>query len=69
VKRDKADMDADLEKIREYWFGPPLRYQYGASVVLNEKGSSIKVIRNGQITTGIYVRGFLTLLFSGYLLF
>lgn len=47
VKRDQADMDADLKKIRQYWFGPDLKYQYGASVVLNEKGWAINVIRNG----------------------
>jgi|SRR6267154_1710191 len=49
VKRDKADMEADLEKIREYWFGSELKYQFGASLVLNEKGWALKIICNPKL--------------------
>jgi hypothetical protein len=48
AKRHEAHMDEDLEKIKEYWFAHPLRYQFGASVVLNENGFHIIVIKNPQ---------------------
>jgi len=46
VKRDEAQMHEDLDKIVRYWFVPPLNYQFGASVVLNEKGHLVIVIKN-----------------------
>jgi hypothetical protein len=46
VKRHEAHMHQDLDKIREYWFAQPLRYEFGASVVLNENGFNISVIKN-----------------------
>jgi len=36
VKRSRDDVDADVEKIRRWWFREELRYQFGAVVVVNE---------------------------------
>lgn len=36
VKRKKADISRDLAKVLTYWFDYPLRYRFGASVVINE---------------------------------
>ena len=36
IKRWKAETAADLQKIRDKWFSPPLSYRYGASVWLDD---------------------------------
>ena len=36
VKRSRSDVAGEIEKIRNWWFPPPLRYRYGAVVVINE---------------------------------
>jgi hypothetical protein len=47
VKRDKADITADLEKLRNHWFNHPLRYRFGASVVINaSEPPFVKVLEN-----------------------
>lgn len=46
VKRHEAQMHEDLDKIAKYWFAAPLNYQFGASVVLNEKGHRVIIIKN-----------------------
>lgn len=47
VKRRKADAAQDLEKIRQYWFTEPLKYQFGAVVVFDrDEPLFIRVIKN-----------------------
>jgi hypothetical protein len=47
VKRIKRNTRTDISKIREFWFGFPLRYRFGAIVVLDEHSDpNVKVIEN-----------------------
>jgi hypothetical protein len=47
VKRSRGDVAGEIEKIRNWWFPPPLRYRYGAVVVVNEGAEPfIEVIPN-----------------------
>ncbi len=51
VKRDISGTADDLEKIKNYWFVEPLKYKFGAVIVVNEgQGSFIKVIENATPT-------------------
>jgi hypothetical protein len=47
IKRNKRDVPAEKDKIRTAWFRPPLRYKYGAVVVLNgDEPADVTVMRN-----------------------
>jgi len=47
VKRSRDDVSREIAKIRRYWFVAPLRYQFGAVVVLDESEPlTIAVIQN-----------------------
>lgn len=49
VKRDgiEEEIRSDIEKIRTYWFGQPLRYQFGAVVNLkSDKSWHVQVLSN-----------------------
>jgi len=47
IKRNKRDLGRGLGKITKYWFADPLRYQFGAVVVMSEKEDPfVVVIRN-----------------------
>lgn len=47
MKRDRADVDADVEKIRDWWFGRRLHYRFGAVIVINEcEEPLLRVIAN-----------------------
>jgi len=45
-KRDKKLVNIDLQKIQTYWFMEPLKYQFGAVVVLLDGSFTCKVISN-----------------------
>jgi hypothetical protein len=50
VKRHKKDVAAEKEKIRTTWFRAPLKYRYGAVVVLNGTGpADVTVMRNTAV--------------------
>jgi hypothetical protein len=36
IKRDRANVDGEIEKICTWWFAQRLHYEYGAVVVINE---------------------------------
>ena len=36
IKRKKADIESDIKKTTEYWFRAPLRYEFGAVVVISD---------------------------------
>ena len=47
MKRKQEDVSEEIEKIEKSWFPPPLRYQYGAVVVISGIGSfSVVVLKN-----------------------
>jgi hypothetical protein len=49
-ERDLDGTDADLNKIRTDWFAEPLKYRYGASVLLKEsnRGFLVRLISRDQ---------------------
>lgn len=47
VKRKQADVAGEINKIRRWWFGDPLRYRFGAVVVITEtEPISITILQN-----------------------
>ena len=47
VKRDRNDVEGDLNKIKKYWFDGRLKYQFGAAVVIREgEDVLVRAIRN-----------------------
>lgn len=44
VKRSRDDVDGEVQKIKACWFPPPLHYQYGAVVVINEEHAPFIVV-------------------------
>ena len=36
LKRDDADVNSDIEKIKTYWFDARLNYQFGAAIAIDE---------------------------------
>ncbi len=45
-ERDRKGVDADLQKIREDWLSEPLRYRFGASILMleNARGFEVRLI-------------------------
>lgn len=44
---DEAEFEHELERIAEYWFSPPLRYQFGAVVNLkSDRTCEVRTIGN-----------------------
>jgi len=47
VKRDRNDVPEDLQKIRDCWFHEPLRYEYGAVVMIDGyENTSVTLIKS-----------------------
>ena len=46
LRGDPATVDGDAEKIQNVWFAEPFRYEFGATVVLNEDGCAAHVMPN-----------------------
>ncbi len=47
VKRNKKDIPEDVDKIHEFWFQAPLKYKFGAVVVINkDEAPLVTVIEN-----------------------
>jgi hypothetical protein len=49
IKRDgnPREIDADIDKVRTYWFRPPLRYEFGAIINLRTDGKhEIQILKN-----------------------
>lgn len=44
VKRDKKDIPEEKQKIHSFWFQDPLKYEFGAVVVINEHETSSATI-------------------------
>lgn len=48
LRGDPAAVEADAKKIRDVWFARPYCYEFGATIVLNEKDCKVHVISNSQ---------------------
>jgi hypothetical protein len=50
VKRNKREVQSEINKIKEYWFKEPYKYRFGAVVVIDEQDNPIEVITNTDPT-------------------
>jgi hypothetical protein len=52
VKRSRADVEGEIEKIENNWFRPPLSYTFGAVVVINSGEAPYVVILENDARDG-----------------
>jgi hypothetical protein len=50
VKRRRADVKDDIAKTTTHWFSPPLRYQFGAVVVISDTEPPFIVVLQNATT-------------------